>query len=172
MVDQIAFARRVNQRIFRSINFNRGTGCWEWSRGLDASGYGKFTVKKRTVKLHRFIWELFTGEAVPQGKYVLHTCDVRSCCNPEHLFLGTQKENMLDASRKGRLRGWVGTRPTGIDSATSKLSLGQAEEIRNKYEEISPRWGDCSRVMKNIGKDYGVGFTTVRDILAGRRWAA
>lgn len=75
-------------------------GCWLWTGGLTTNGYGTTRVGGRTVYAHRLVYEHFKG---PLGdKHVLHRCDVPSCCNPEHLFAGTQKDNGMDASAKRR----------------------------------------------------------------------
>lgn len=75
------------------------SGCWIWLGGLQPSGYGIF----RRTRAHRLAWELYKGE-IPDGKSVCHRCDIPSCVNPEHLFIGTQQENMVDAFKKGRLK--------------------------------------------------------------------
>lgn len=83
--------------------------CWPWlASAMDRYGHGQFTVRAGGVQhhfyAHRCAWE-FTHGRVPNGKNVLHRCDVGRCCNPAHLFLGSQDDNMKDAARKGRLPG-------------------------------------------------------------------
>lgn len=78
------------------------SGCWLWTSYADPRGYGKACVNGRVVGAHRLALQLFA--AVPaEGLHVLHRCDVPSCVNPAHLFVGTHTDNMRDASRKGRL---------------------------------------------------------------------
>lgn len=81
-------------------------GCWEWTASRLNGRYGQFTYTLRSGQVHayahRVSWELVNG-AVPAKHYICHTCDNTICVNPEHLFLGTQFQNMRDASRKGRL---------------------------------------------------------------------
>ena len=75
------------------------SGCWLWIRGVDGGGYGH-TNKGYA---HRLAYERYVGP-IPKGLLVCHKCDTIICINPDHLFLGTQKDNMADAARKGRLR--------------------------------------------------------------------
>ena len=77
------------------------TGCWLWMAYVDTYGYGRLRVAQRTCKAHRISWQLYKGY-IPNDLMVLHKCDVRSCCNPDHLFLGTARTNSKDMIRKRR----------------------------------------------------------------------
>lgn len=80
------------------------TGCWIWLGGTRGkSGYGCMTHPKtqKPTQAHRFSWELHRGE-IPEGMLVLHKCDVPSCVNPDHLYLGTHGENMKDMVKRNR----------------------------------------------------------------------
>ena len=86
-----------------NVYFEPNTGCWLWAGRL-VEGYGIFTLNHRDNQLaHRASYEHFVGP-IPQGLFVLHKCDVRSCINPDHLFIGTHADNMADMKRKGRGR--------------------------------------------------------------------
>jgi hypothetical protein len=81
----------------------KSTGCWEWSGLLNANGYGRFALSASDqTGAHRFAWQLTNGP-IPVGRVVMHSCDNRKCVRPDHLSLGTQRDNLRDASRKRRL---------------------------------------------------------------------
>lgn len=80
------------------------SGCWLWVGGESGFGYGHFTLPaSRCRTAHRAAWLLYRGP-IPKGLHVLHTCDVRCCVNPDHLWLGTHSDNMTDMVSKGRWR--------------------------------------------------------------------
>jgi hypothetical protein len=76
--------------------------CWEWNGARTSSGYGSFKFKGKRYVASRASWEIHFGQ-VPSGLYVCHHCDNPGCVRPDHLFIGTSSDNMLDASSKGRL---------------------------------------------------------------------
>lgn len=91
------------ERFHLGYKINQETGCWEWQRKRDKNGYGSFSVSGKPWRVHRFSYNLLKG---PVGKadLVCHHCDNTSCCNPEHLFLGTHKMNSDDKIKKGRYK--------------------------------------------------------------------
>lgn len=94
-------------RISEGVNVDDKSGCWNWKGNINNSGYGSVSVskgsrdKKVTMRTHRMSWIAFNGD-IPAGMHVLHKCDNRTCVNPEHLFLGTHRDNMQDMMQKGR----------------------------------------------------------------------
>jgi hypothetical protein len=76
--------------------------CWIWQGGKNKCGYGIFNYKDKCILAHRFSWMLYKGD-IPEDLCVCHKCDIRNCQNPKHLWLGTHKDNMQDAVKKGRL---------------------------------------------------------------------
>ncbi|WP_372356962.1 HNH endonuclease signature motif containing protein [Xanthomonas sp. NCPPB 3443] len=100
------------------------TGCWLWTGATDTLGYGLITVaRQKSGAAHRAAYAELVGP-IPRGMAVCHRCDTPSCCNPEHLFLGSQAENMRDASAKARI-------------SACRLTHQQALEVRMSKEATS-----------------------------------
>lgn len=97
-------------------------GCWVWLGSKDKNGYGVVRRNNKTYFAHRYSFYL-ENNYFPSKLYVLHKCDNTACVNPNHLFLGTQKDNMDDMKSKGRDNRYSGNR---------KLSLNEVKEIRSK----------------------------------------
>ena len=88
------------KRFYESI-LEDSKGCWIWQKCRDRDGYGRTSIDRKQIWAHRASWVLHYSE-IPRGLCVLHKCDNPPCVNPEHLFLGTNEDNMLDKINKGR----------------------------------------------------------------------
>lgn len=85
------------------VKADRTSGCWIWTALKNAKGYGVVNYQYKTQLAHRLAWTLTHGP-IPHGLYACHKCDTPACINPDHLFLGTQFDNMRDMAAKGRSR--------------------------------------------------------------------
>lgn len=125
-------------------------GCWVWQGACNPAGYGQVGIGGRKdnkrVSVHRVAYELFVGE-IPEGMQLLHKCDNSPCANPDHLFLGTQSDNLFDMSNKGRHVG------------NKKLTSKDIKAIR-----ADPR------TQEAIGANYGVGQSNISYIKQRKTW--
>ena len=123
------------------------SGCWLWTEGCFSHGYAAFWLDGRQHHAHRVSWEFNVGP-IPEGLCVLHKCDVKSCVNPAHLFIGTQADNMQDMVRKGRK--W--TAP-GEAHSNAKLTEAAVLAIRadeRPYRIIADELGVSQALVCNI----------------------
>jgi hypothetical protein len=93
--------KEVQLKIILSRTIENKNGCLEYTGYRMEKGYGKIQIFKRNEFVHRYIYSLLNGD-ITEGACVLHKCDNPPCINPEHLFLGTQKDNLIDMQKKGR----------------------------------------------------------------------
>lgn len=107
-------------------------GCWLWQRAKHRQGYGNIAYRNKCELVHRISWIVFNGD-IPNDSKVCHKCDVPSCCNPLHLFLGSQKDNMADASNKKRLN------DKKLGKRRNKLNYEQVQEIKSFHEKGSTK---------------------------------
>jgi hypothetical protein len=138
--------------------------CWLWTGGHTGHGYGVIglgTAEKGTELAHRVSWEMANGKPVPDSLEVLHSCDNPPCVRPDHLFLGTQQDNIRDRDAKGRGRHPNPAR--GEHNGNSKLTAERVSEIRTKLKD--------GRSSLSIGREYGVHHSTILGIRNGVSWA-
>jgi hypothetical protein len=145
----------TEERFFSRINKNTGTDCWEWLGSFFATGYGQFWFNEKNMKAHRFSYELHKGP-IPDGMCILHFCDNRKCCNPDHLSLGSRAENNKDRDNKNR-------QAKGSMVNTAKLTEEQIKEIRNKLK--------LGMKQKEIAKEYDINKSHIFRIKNGISWA-
>ena len=163
-------------------------GCWLWLGAKSPDGYGMLNVRDhRGTNAHRIAYALKVGD-IPSGFSVLHSCDNRLCVRPDHLFLGTQLDNVKDMAKKGRDRKAMGDRNAsrlypekrprgerhayrlhpglharGERAANAKLKESQVIEIRRswKAKELS---------QQALAGKYGVTSATINDVVLGKTW--
>ena len=111
--------RALEQRLRSKLVLDPGSGCQLWN-GTETDRYGLLAIRA-----HRLAWELANGP-IPAGLNVLHRCDNSHCCNPDHLFVGTQADNMDDMRRKGRARNGHSAKP----KASRDRPLANAAPVR------------------------------------------
>lgn len=137
----------------------KANDCWECKGVGDKDGYVKIRVGKSQERVHRVAYSLFRGR-IPHAKYVLHSCDNRRCVNPQHLFLGTQWDNVHDCIRKNRFT--IGSR-----NGVAKLTEKKVHQIRNLYDKYRKNGGF---VQRELAKKFGVSRVLISDITRGKTW--
>lgn len=137
--------------------------CWLWTGSKKKSGYGKYSTKGGQVYTHRFSWECFNGK-ITNGLFVLHKCDVKLCVNPNHLFLGTNQDNMRDKVLKNR-------QSSGENSGMAKLTKIQIDEIRRLYEPGKVGRGAQNEFsVRGLSRKYGISPIQISRIIRHERW--
>ena len=144
----------IRERFHLQCRTHKQTGCWIWVGHIGSRGYGRIKVNRKTKSAHRVSYELFVGE-IPDGMFVCHSCDTPACVNPDHLFLGTPKENSADMMRK-----WRDLQRIGEHCSTAKLTTEQAKAI-----------SASSVPVKEIAKEFGLSLSAVYRIRSGKTWS-
>lgn len=137
--------KSIVDRFFAKVD--RSGSCWVWTGSCDWQGYGKFGVGDKNVMAHRFSWSNAHG-VIPEGMLVCHKCDNPPCVNPDHLFMGSQAENVRDMIAKGR-----GNHPRGENHPRARLSDKQVIKIRSSEEPgktIALRYGISQSLVGQI----------------------
>lgn len=140
----IEFQKSIEKRFWSHVNINDLFSCWEWNGACNENGYGNFSVKYKMYKAHRMAYILTFGN-IPNGLFVCHKCDNPSCCNPSHLFLGTNQDNVTDMVKKGR---WY-----------HKLTKTEIIQIRESND-----------TQTNLAKQFKVSITTINKIVNKLIW--
>lgn len=131
--------------------------CWPWLGPKMKSGYGQATISRRHTTAHRLAFELTNG-AIPEGLNVLHRCDNRICCNPNHHFLGTQKDNIADMWAKGRQQKYDKF-PKGEKHWKFRYTDLDVLEIRERYK--------AGQSQQSIADSLGLSQTHVSRVVRG-----
>lgn len=152
---------RILERIVR-VPFS---GCWIFTGAVNGFGYGIVGTggkSEPTDRTHRVTYKHFVGD-IPAGMFVCHACDVPSCCNPDHLFLGTNQDNVNDMVRKGR-NSKPPRNPHVVGSVHPKaiFTEDQVRAIRAQHE--------AGKTMYRIAKETGAAQVTIQRIIHGKRY--
>lgn len=133
-------------------NVSKTDNCWIWVGSCDRDGYGNFS---RIQRAHRYSWILHFGPIIPVTLWVLHKCDNPPCVRPDHLYLGTNIENVRDRTQRGRQR--------GEGHGMAIITENEVKEIRNRYatERIS---------QIKLGAQYGLSQTAISQIVLKKCW--
>ena len=141
----------IRQRLIRTIK--KSGDCWLWQGSKTKDGYGVLTIGRKQYRAHRISYSEFTGD-IPENIMVCHECDIPLCINPEHLFLGTAKENTQDMIKKGRK-----VIVSGFGHPHRRLSNDDYIEIKKMRKAGS--------LLKEIASIYKIAFQTVSNICNG-----
>lgn len=151
----------VEERFLSKVR--KTNSCWLWTGTTNGAGYGSFRVgsikdnSRRKVLAHRFAFELYKNQ-IPTGLLVCHVCDNRSCVNPDHLFLGTHKDNMQDCCKKNRIS-------KGEQRPKSKLTEKEVEFIRAVFVSRHLEFGGAA-----LARQFGVCHQLIHEIVKGEAW--
>ena len=138
-------------KICKSLRTNPN-GCWVWTGAHTANGYGVLRDNGYDRRTHRLMYELVTGETLEPSTFILHSCDNRLCCNPDHLRKGTHIENMADMVARNRAS-------SGENRPYAKLTWEKVRAIRAG-----------SRSSYSLAKVYGVSPQAIQGVRSGRAW--
>ncbi|CAB4177895.1 HNH nuclease [uncultured Caudovirales phage] len=142
----------LSDKIERNIVRIPESGCWIWMSSLNPGGYGKTGLGRGScLSAHRVSYENKYG-AIPKNKLALHTCDITCCVNPDHIFIGTQKDNMIDKVKKNR-------QAKGEKHGQHKLTEMQAIEIKFS-----------AKSSIELSKEFDCSITAIRQIKSGLNW--
>lgn len=145
---------------------NQPDACWLWPSYCDHYGYGRFGKARKQA--HRLSYEYFIGP-IPEGLYICHTCDVHACVNPQHLFAGTQQDNMADMMKKGRKR--ARKRRPGESWFAAKLSLSDVAKIRAEYDALPTIHGrKPNGSLTSLSKKYHISESQIDKIVYRTQW--
>lgn len=157
----MARGQPVEVRFWSKVDKSGGeSACWPWTASLDGRGYGQLSMgHDRMVRAHRLALEL-SGVEVSAAAVVCHTCDNRLCCNPAHLWLGTNEDNLQDMANKGRARNAV---RFGVENHKHKLTPESVLAIRRR--------SGCGESRTALAREYGIAVQSVSRIARGLSWS-
>ena len=150
----------IEERFWDKVDKRGPDECWKWKGDRFNKRYGRYTFNGLRQGTHRVAWQIENGE-IPTDQLVLHTCDNPPCCNPNHLFLGTQDDNVQDCIAKGRFR--IGVGATGEDHSQTVFTNADIKEIRRLHATGLVPQG-------TLGKMFNVSRSNIGAIVRGETW--
>ena len=138
----------------------KGENCWIWRHHMFPDGYGKVQFDSKSQRAHRIAYTLAIG-SIPRGFYVLHHCDNPICCRPDHLWIGSQRDNMIDMARKGRSTKGRAT-VKGEMHGRSKVTIEDVQQIRRRVE--------LGEMQIDLAKEFGLSFSALNHIVRRKNW--
>jgi hypothetical protein len=151
----------VGERFWSKVK-KTDEGCWEWTRAINQTGYGMFSWGHANWRpAHRVAFFLANGRWPSAGMFVCHKCDNRRCCNPDHLFEGTARDNMQDCVLKGRINK-PHPKAVGQGNHQAKLTWKIVDEIRT----MKPRYG----LKISLARKYGLSRSSIERIFLNQSW--
>jgi hypothetical protein len=139
----------LEERIWEKVR--KTENCWLWTGALMQNGYAAVRVRwpsKKDLYVHRLVWELSNNTALSPGLCVCHRCDVRHCCNPDHLFAASQAANLADMASKGRST--RGERNPNSKLSAADVVLLRSLESTHTVEQLSCQFGICRDQVKRV----------------------
>lgn len=153
-----SFPLRDAERFWLHVGIADDDACWPWLGCVSPRGYGRFSFRDDDYFAHRIAYVLATGDD-PGALIVCHSCDSPPCCNPRHLFAGTQFENMRDAAVKGRLHP---PSRRGVDNPSARLAVSDVVSIRALIAR--------GRTQRDVAARFGVSQYNVWSIVRRKTW--
>ncbi len=147
----------AEERFWRKVKKGQNHECWNWLGCYNNSGYGQVRIDRKSILVHRFSWEIHKGK-IPDEMCVLHKCDNPFCVNPNHLFLGTNQDNINDKMNKNRQPDLKGEK-----NGNSKLTLDQVKHIKQLCYE-------GKFLQKEIAKMFNMSYSLISDINKNKIW--
>lgn len=147
------------KRFWENVDRRGPDDCWLWRLRPSAQGYGMFGLQRTVMGAHRVSLTIAKGP-IPKGMFACHTCDVRMCVNPAHLWAGTGADNAADMVAKGRGRG---PNYRGEKVGTSKLTESEVREVLALI--------DGGMKIAAIGRQFGVTPQAISRIKSGLNWS-
>ena len=148
--------KNTPEKFWGKVTISGPDDCWEWQGSFNSNRYGRFMLDGIRWLAHVLAYTLTKG--FPGDKKVCHTCDNTKCCNPAHLFLGTQQDNIADMIQKKRHH---------VGEARYGAKLTELDVANIKVKAASGAYG----ILAQLAREYKVSHTTIWSIATGKKWA-